>query len=379
MKYTTTMLVGLTVLITAATVRADAADAGPIVSMQAEEFALPDAIEMVRIPAGKFTMGSPQGEIGRGDDEPQRTITISKPFYMAKSEIKQSQYVPMMRPNYKPVFFGKGVWGTSLPELHQHGPQRVERLHIQTRRPTEKAMDGVSWKYAVEFCKKLSAREGAAGRMPKGYEYRLPTEAEWEYACRAGTTGAFNDKQVEKTVDQVGKTQGELISGEISRSEGILNAGGVANSFGLEDMHMGVLEWVLDDYAPYTGRDASDSTTSTSSGQTSSPQADPVVLADGKSKVVRGGFDTFYEDPSPKSRVHTEANEWRRYVRSASRGHLMPGIPYPSVGLRPVLAPVVKLPELAIPEKYDTVVPRAEDTAIRESDLAAFKKAMEEL
>ena len=266
MKYTTNILIALTVLITTATVCADAPDAGPIVSMQAEEFALPDAIEMVRIPAGKFTMGSPQGEIGRGDDEPQRTITISKPFYMAKSEIKQSQYVPMMRPNYKPVFFGKGVWGTSLPELHQHGPQRVERLHIQTRRPTEKAMDGVSWKYAVEFCKKLSAREGAAGRLPKGYEYRLPTEAEWEYACRAGTTGAFNDKQVEKTVDQVGKTQGELISGEISRSEGILNAGGVANSFGLEDMHMGVLEWVLDDYAPYTGRDASDST-STSRGR----------------------------------------------------------------------------------------------------------------
>ena len=284
------MLVGLTVLITAATVRADAADAGPIVSMQAEEFALPDAIEMVRIPAGKFTMGSPQGEIGRGDDEPQRTITISKPFYMAKSEIKQSQYVPMMRPNYKPVFFGKGVWGTSLPELHQHGPQRVERLHIQTRRPTEKAMDGVSWKYAVEFCKKLSAREGAAGRMPKGYEYRLPTEAEWEYACRAGTTGAFNDKQVEKTVDQVGKTQAEIISGKAKKSDAIQNEGGVANTFGLEDMHMGMLEWVLDDYAPYQGGDASD----------------PVAFSDGKSKVVRGGLDNFYEDPSPKGAVYTE-------------------------------------------------------------------------
>jgi hypothetical protein len=55
----------------------------------------------------------------------------------------------------------------------------------------------------------------------------------------------------------------------------------------------------------------------------------------------------------------------------------MPGMPYPSVGLRPVLAPVVKLPELTIPEAHDIVVPRAEDTAIRESDLAAFKKAME--
>jgi formylglycine-generating enzyme required for sulfatase activity len=156
-----------------------APDAKQIVSMEAKEFALPDAIEMVKIPAGKFTMGSPKGEVGRSDDETQRTITISKPFYMAKHEIKQNQYVPMMRPNYKPVFFRKAVWGRSLPELHQHGSYRVERAHIQTRRPTKKAMDGVSWKYAVEFCKKLTARERAAGRLPQGYEYRLPTVAEW--------------------------------------------------------------------------------------------------------------------------------------------------------------------------------------------------------
>ena len=178
---------------------------------------------------------------------------------------------------------------------------------------------------------------------------------------RAGTTGAFNDAQVEKTVDAIGTRQAEIIAGKAKKEDAIPNEGGVANTFGLMDMHMGMLEWVLDDYAPYTGGDASD----------------PVAFSDGKSKVVRGGFDTFYEDPSPKSRVHTEANEWRRYVRSASRGHLMPGIPYPSVGLRPVLAPVVKVPELTIPEKYDTVVPSAEDTAIREFDLAAFKKAME--
>ena len=369
MKDTTTMLVALMVLIISGTVRAGVLDAGHVVSMEAKEFALPAAIEMVRIPAGKFTMGSPEGEVGRGDDETQRSITITKPFYMAKCEIKQNQYVPMMRPNYKPVFFGKGAWGTSLPELHQHGPHRVERLDLQTRRPTEKTMDGVSWKYAVEFCKKLTAREGAAGRLPKGYEYRLPTEAEWEYACRSGTTGAFNAEQVEKTVDAIGRMEADIVSGKAKKSDRIPNKGGVPNTYGLMDMHMGMLEWVLDDYAPYTGGDATDST--------SSPQADPVAFTGGKSKVVRGGFDAFYEDPSPKGRVYAEASEWRRYVRSASRGHLVPGIPYPSVGLRPVLAPVVKVPELTIPEKYDTVVLSAEDTAIRESDLAAFKKAME--
>ena len=338
-----------------------APDARQIVSMQAKQFTLPDAIEMVKIPAGKFTMGSPKGEVGRGEDETQRNITISKPFYMAKHEIKQNQYVPMMRSNYKPIFYRKGAWGWSLPELHQHGPYSLENPQVQTLRLTEKAMDGVSWKYAVEFCRKLTAREKSAGRLPKGYEYRLPTEAEWEYACRAGTTGAFNDEQVEKTVDQIGKVQAEIVAGKLSRSERILNKGGVANRFGLMDMHMGMLEWVLDDYAPYKGSEATD----------------PVAFSDGKSKVVRGGFDGFYEDPSPKGRVHTEPKEWRQYVRSGSRGHLMPGMPYPYAGLRPVLARAIKIPQPVIPDEYNIGVVKSEDATIRESDLTEFKKAME--
>ena len=340
----------------------DLPDPGQIVSMQAREFALPDAIEMVKIPAGKFTMGSPEGEVGRGEDETERAITISKPFYMAKHEIKQNQYVSMMRSDYKPIFYRKGAWSFSLPELHQHGPYSLEGPDVHTGRLTAKAMDGVSWKYAVEFCEKLTARERAAGRLPKGYEYRLPTEAEWEYACRAGTTGAFNDGQVEKKVDAIGARQAEVIAGKADRSERIFNEGGIANKFGLMDMHMGMLEWVLDDYAPYKGLEATD----------------PAVLTDGKSKVVRGGFDGFYEDPSPKGRVHTEPKEWRRYVRSASRGHLMPGMPYPYVGLRPVLAPVIKVPEPTIPDEYNIGVLKADETALRGSDLAAFRKAMAE-
>ena len=339
----------------------DLPDAAQVVSMQAREFSLPDAIEMVKIPAGKFTMGSPKGEVGRGEDETERAITISKPFYMAKHEIKQNQYVPIMRPNYDPLFFRKGSWGFSLPEMHQHGPYTPGKQDTHVRHMTDKPMEGVSWKYAVEFCEKLTAREKGAGRLPNGYEYRLPTEAEWEYACRAGTTGAFNDEQVDKKVDAIGARQAEIIAGKADRSDRIVNEGGVANKFGLEDMHMGMLEWVLDDYSPYAGDKA----------------VDPAVFTDGKAKVVRGGFDGFYEDPSPKGRVHTEPKEWRRYVRSASRGHLMPGMPYPYVGLRPVLAPVVKVPEPTIPDEYNIGVLKIEETAIRESDLAAFKKAME--
>jgi len=361
MKDTTTILIALIALVSTATVRAAAPDAGPIVSMQAKEFALPDGLEMVKIPAGKFVMGSPKGEVGRREDETQRGITISKPFYMAKQEIKLNQYVPMMRPGYDPLFFRKGSWGYSLPELHQNGPYSPGELGKDTRSLTDKPMDGVSWKYAVEFCEKLTAREKAAGRLPKGYAYRLPTEAEWEYACRAGTTGAFNDEQVEKTVDAIGGRQAEIISGKAKKSDAIQNEGGVANTFGLEDMHMGMLEWVLDDYAPYQGGDASD----------------PVAFSDGKSKVVRGGLDNFYEDPSPKGAVYTEPKEWRRYVRSGSRGHLTPGMPYPFVSFRPVLAPAITVPQLVIPEEYNIGVLKDEDTAVRESDLAAFKKAVE--
>ena len=333
-----------------------------IASLQAKEFILPDTIEMVKIPAGSFTMGTPQSEVGRGDDESQRTITISKPFYMAKREITQKQYVLMMRPDYKPLFFRKGSWDFSLPELHQHGPYSVDSPEVHTSNLKNRPMDGVSWKYAVEFCKKLTAREQAAGRLPKGYEYRLPTEAEWEYACRAGTTGAFNDERVAKTVDQIGRIEADIMSGKANKKKDrILNTGGVANKFGLMDMHMGMLEWVLDDYAPYQG----------------SETTDPVVFAGGKSKVVRGGFDGFYEDPSPKGRVHTEPKGWRRYVRSGSRGYLMPGMAYPFTGLRPVLAPAITVPQPVIPEEYNIGVLKAEETTVRESDLSEFKKAME--
>ncbi|MDP6526623.1 MAG: formylglycine-generating enzyme family protein [Kiritimatiellia bacterium] len=361
MKYTTTVLIALVALVSTPTVRAAPPETKHIVSMQARQFALPDAIEMVKIPAGTFTMGSPKGEVGRGEDEAQRTVMISKPFYMAKQEIKQTQYVPMMRPNYDPIFFRKGAWGFSLPEIHQHGPYTPGKPETHLRRLTDKPMEGVSWKYAVEFCEKLTAREKAAGRLPNGYEYRLPTEAEWEYACRAGTTGAFNAEQVEKTVDAIGTRQAEIIAGKAKGSDAIQNEGGVANTFGLMDMHMGMLEWVLDDYAPYQG----------------SETTDPVAFTDGRSKVIRGGFDNFYEDPSPKGKVYSKPNEWRRYVRSASRGHLMPGMPYPYVGLRPVLAPAITVPQPAIPDEYNIGVLKAEDTALRESDLAAFKKAME--
>jgi len=309
-----------------------------IVSMQAENFTLPDTIEMIKIPAGKFTMGSPKDELGRGEDEPQRTVTISKPLYMAKFEIKQNQYVPLMRPEYKPIFRRQAPGGRTLPELHQHGAWVSDAV------PGSQVMDAVQWIHAVEFCRKLSERENAAGRLPKGYEYRLPTEAEWEYACRAGTTGAFNNEQTAKSARE-GRTHK------------------TSNKFGLVNMHMGVLEWVLDDYAPYKAGNATD----------------PVSFVNGKNKVVRGGHDQFNDDPRPGNRHYSNPKDRLRYVRSASRGWLMPAWPYPKVGFRPVLAPKIKVPKPNVDPKYDLGVLTPYDSGLREIDLIEFRGAKKEM
>jgi len=332
MKHTTTILIGSIALLSTVAVRAAAPDAGKITSMQAENFALPDTIEMVKIPAGKFVMGSPKDELGRGEDEAQRTVTISKPFYMAKFEIKQNQYVPVMRPEYKPIFRRQGPGGKTLPELHQHGAWQSDAV------PGSQVMDAVQWIHAVDFCKKLSAREAAAGRIPAGYEYRLPTEAEWEYACRAGTTGAFNNEQTAKQAEE----------GRTHRA---------TNKFGLADMHIGVLEWVLDDYAPYPTGDTTD----------------PVSFVNGKNKVVRGGHDGFNDDPRPGNRHYSKPEDRLRYVRSASRGWLMPAWPYPKVGFRPVLAPKIEVPKPNIDPKYNLGVLTPYDSGLRKVDLIGFE------
>jgi formylglycine-generating enzyme required for sulfatase activity len=108
-------------------------------------------MEFVLIPAGKFKMGSPGDETNRTDDEvPQHDVTISKPFYMGKFEVTQEQYKILMKRNHSP--------------------------NIGARNPN----DSVSWNNAQSFCKQMSQKTGRA--------IRLPSEAEWEYACRAGST-----------------------------------------------------------------------------------------------------------------------------------------------------------------------------------------------
>ncbi len=265
----------------------------------------------------------PDGEVGRRADEVRHRVTISKPFYMGETEISQKQFMSLMRPNFKPVFFNNGPWGHSLSEIHQGGPWKAKsRYH---RDPSDNPMENVTWKQAMAFCKLLTDIEQKAGRLPAGYEYRLPTEAEWEYACRAGTTGSFNHPEVAKRAEQ-----GHAMGDSVFRNN-------YPNAFGLFRMHMGVFEWCLDDFAPYQA----------------GSKTDPVTLKKGQGarKVARGGDDGYAIHPSSRNKKLTDPKDIYRYIRSASRCNFPAGIPLPIVGFRPVLAPKIGVPEPTVPEE----------------------------
>jgi formylglycine-generating enzyme required for sulfatase activity len=124
---------------------------------------------MVFIPPGTFRMGSPEDEEGRWEGEgPQTEVIISRAFWMGKYEVTQGEYEAVMGNN--PSYFNGGDYGVDLS------------------RPVET----VSWNNAVAYCAALTERERAAGRIAPNCVYRLPTEAEWEYACRAWTSTRFS-------------------------------------------------------------------------------------------------------------------------------------------------------------------------------------------
>jgi formylglycine-generating enzyme required for sulfatase activity len=167
-------------------------------------------IDMIAIPGGSFVMGSPSTEEGRDSDEgPQRTVTVA-PFFMGKYEVTQAQYQAVMGNN--PSNF-KGA-----------------------KRPVE----NVNWYEAVEFCRKLTQKTGKS--------YRLPSEAEWEYACRAGTTTPFyfGDTITPDLVNYDGNYPYGAAPKGLYRGQTTDVGSFPPNSFGLYDMHGNVWEWCSD-------------------------------------------------------------------------------------------------------------------------------------
>jgi formylglycine-generating enzyme required for sulfatase activity len=245
-------------------------------------------MKLILIPAGKFLMGSPADEIERDADELQHEVTITKPFYMGVYEVTQGQYQKVMGKNTS--HFNPKNGGT----------------------PDHPA-DQVTWEEAGQFCGKLSAfqAERSAGRT-----YRLPTEAEWEYACRAGTKTAFHF--------------GASLSSKQANFNGRYPYGGAEegpylqrtvkvgsyqpNAFGLYDMHGNVAEWCSDWYDENYYRN--------------SPKEDPRGPPNG---VLPTGFGEFYH----VVRGGCWLDEGRG-CRAAYRFRYMPSDRYRLVGFRVV-------------------------------------------
>jgi formylglycine-generating enzyme required for sulfatase activity len=192
-------------------------------------------MKFVLIPAGKFLMGSPEEEPGRsGDEGPQHPVSLTNAFYLGLTEVTQGQWRTIMDDN--PSRFR----GSDLP------------------------VENVSWDDCQEFLRRLNERE-------KTDRYRLPSEAEWEYACRAGSSTRFSfgeDVGSSATVDKLryyfGDQGGELDSyawyGNVSGNQTHPVAQKKPNAWGLYDMHGNVAEWCADWYGPYPNSDVTDPT-----------------------------------------------------------------------------------------------------------------------
>jgi len=224
-----------------------------------ENFTVPDlGLEMIWVKPGTFMMGHKEGV--------QHQVTLTKGFYLGKHEVTQAQWERVMGSN--PSHF-KGA-----------------------NRPVE----NVSWTEAVAFCKKLTEMEKKAGRVPEGMAYQLPTEAQWEYACRAGTTTAYS--------------WGDSISAKNASYDRDLDDGTTpvgkypANPWGFHDMHGNVFEWCADWYGTYPA----------------GPVTDPPGAASGSTRVKRG-FSWSYGGS---------------YLRSAERGGHAPSYRYADLGFRVV-------------------------------------------
>ena len=205
----------------------------------------PIDIACATVEGGRFGMGSPEGEPGRKESEDQVGVFFSRSFAVARTEITQRQFRAVM---------GKEPW-------------KGQKL---TRNGDDFPATWVSWFDATEFCKRFTKRERESGRLPPNELYRLPTEAEWEYTCRAGEAAAYSfGEDVSRLAEYAW-----FVENALDKNEPFAHrvATRKANRWGLFDMHGNVVEWCSDWYLPeLLGR------------------ADPRGPSEGENRVARGG------------------------------------------------------------------------------------------
>ena len=207
---------------------------------------------LVELPPGRFTMGSASSEAGRNDDEVLHEVEITRPFLLSRYEVTQQEW--------------RTVMGTSPSHFASCGP----------RCPVER----VTFDDVQRFLAKLNARAAAPGSKAPSLRFRLPTEAEWEYACRADTTGPFSTGENLTTAQANYNRRYPYApfaggpAGEFRQKPAPVGTFAL-NQWGLADMHGNVWEWTADWYGPY--------------GDTMAANIDPGGAPSGEKLVIRGG------------------------------------------------------------------------------------------
>ncbi len=249
-------------------------------------------LNLVPIQAGNFQMGSVA--VG-GNATPVHSVTITRPFWAGKFEVTQAEY--------------QAVMGTN-PSFHQ-GSSFASWQH----RPVET----MSWSNAMAYCASLNATYAA--QIPPGYTFRLPTEAEWEYMCRAGTTTEWN------VGANLACSDANFV-GCISPSETKVVGSYAANAWGLHDMHGNVWEWCLDSDVQTSGP--------ASQSYTSTPVTDPYATV-GSGRVVRGGTWTA-SAPFCRSAIRFTSNTPTSEIgfRIVLAPALSSYVPPPSLNMAPI-------------------------------------------
>jgi formylglycine-generating enzyme required for sulfatase activity len=267
-------------------------------------------LKLVRIPAGEFTMGSPEDEKGRREDELQRHVRITRDYEIGQFEVTRGQFRKFVEATKYRTDAERGLrggYGFDDATMKLMGPDHKYSWQFTGFPQTdEHPVVNVSWNDANAFCLWLTETEKQT--------YRLPTEAEWEYACRGGSTTAYANGGDPEKVIEVGNIMDaptKILFPDriaITGSDGfIFTAPGGSfrlNAFGIHDMHGNVWEWTADWFGP----------------PATSPQVDPRGPETGKDKVVRGG--DWYHDWS--------------FARSAQRYPIHPSLCRRHAGFRVV-------------------------------------------